>query len=155
MSLVLNADTGVNLIQDNTVTSAKVANGSLILNVDGDTPLFNGSFRPVVSAEVNTTVTSVYSKYIRVGNMVMVAGQFVLDPTATGAVSFELSLPIASNFSSTSQAFIVVSASGSISSSITSGEGYSQSTNKTLGIRVWANISSAFTCKYSGIYELV
>lgn len=50
------------------------------------------------------TTTPRVTGYSRVGNMVTISGGFSADPTAAGACSFEMSLPIASNFANTFEA---------------------------------------------------
>lgn len=61
--------------------------------------LHSGVYTPTRSAESNldSNVTPTEAQYLRVGSTVTVSGRFTADPTATGAVSFELTLPIASN----------------------------------------------------------
>lgn len=58
------------------------------------------TYSPTRSAESNldANVTPSSAQYMRVGNVVTVSGRVTgVDPTAAGAASFELSLPIASN----------------------------------------------------------
>ena len=57
-----------------------------------------GTYTPTATALVNiTSVTPAVATYIRIGSIVHVAGAFSADIGA-GSASFELSLPIASNF---------------------------------------------------------
>lgn len=61
--------------------------------------LSSGTYTPTVSATSNVQAsTARATQYMRVGNVITVAGQIDIDPTATGAVGFSLSLPIASDF---------------------------------------------------------
>ena len=57
------------------------------------------TYSPTRSAEVNldANVTMTQAQYSRVGNTVTVSGLFTADPTAPGAASFEITLPVASN----------------------------------------------------------
>lgn len=58
-----------------------------------------GTYTPTRSAESNldSNVTATEAQYLRLGATVTVSGQFTADPTAAGAASFELTLPVASN----------------------------------------------------------
>lgn len=62
-------------------------------------PLASGVYTPTASAASNldATPTPSEAQYLRVGATVLVSGRFTADPTAPGAASFELSLPVASN----------------------------------------------------------
>lgn len=60
-----------------------------------------GVYTPTRSAEVNmdSDVTTAEAQYLRNGNTVTVSGRFTANPTAPATTtSFEMSLPIASNF---------------------------------------------------------
>lgn len=67
--------------------------------ITNDTGLAAGVYSPTRSAEANldANVTMFESQYLRVGNTVTVSGRFTADPTAGGAASFEIDLPVASN----------------------------------------------------------
>jgi len=60
---------------------------------------YSGTYTPTRSAEVNmdANVTMTAAHWSRVMNEVTVSGQFTADPTAGGAASFEITLPITSN----------------------------------------------------------
>lgn len=62
------------------------------------TDIAMGTYSPTRSAEANldANVTFASVKYLRIGSMVHVAGRFTADPTAPGAASFEMTLPVAS-----------------------------------------------------------
>lgn len=67
----------------------------------------SGSYTPIISAEVNgIVVTPIAATFIKVGNIVSVSAQLdiVMD---TGEVTgtFEISIPVASNFTSQKQCF--------------------------------------------------
>lgn len=73
------------------------------LAIDGSTTknVASGVYTPTRSAEVNmdANVTMTEAQYMRLGNTVTVSGRFTADPTLTAtATSFEISLPVASNF---------------------------------------------------------
>lgn len=74
-----------------------------------------GVYTPTRSAESNldANVTMTEAQYMRVGNTVTVSGRFTADPTAGGAASFEIDLPIASDFAAIEDA-AGVAFSGSI-----------------------------------------
>lgn len=59
----------------------------------------SGVYTPTRSAESNldSNVTMTEAQYLRVANTVTVSGRFTADPTAGGAASFEITLPVASN----------------------------------------------------------
>lgn len=61
-----------------------------------------GEYVPVVSAESGVAVTAFTTAFQRLGGTVFVCFRTNTDPTGTGAKSFELSLPIASNLGSSS-----------------------------------------------------
>jgi len=69
--------------------------------ITNDTGLAAGTYTPTRSAEANldANVTMTEAQYLRVGNTVTVSGRFTADPTLTAtATSFEITLPVASNF---------------------------------------------------------
>lgn len=69
--------------------------------VSVDATLSSGTYLPTRSLEVNldSNVSVSVAQYARVGDVVGVSGLFAADPTLTAtATSFELSLPVASNF---------------------------------------------------------
>lgn len=66
----------------------------------GSSTIESGTYTPTRSAEANMdgNVTMTEAQYSRTGNVVTVSGRFTADPTtATGATSFQFTLPIASN----------------------------------------------------------
>jgi hypothetical protein len=87
--------------------------GSITIdNTDPSAPdlsLPSGSFTPTVSAETDCTASVLRSLYSRVGNVVTISYYFsiTLDPTFTVGV-FNVSLPVASNFSNARDAFGVI-----------------------------------------------
>ena len=74
-----------------------------ILVVKSDIPSWetlSGTYTPSVTNVANLgSVTVFTAQHMRVGNTVTVSGIFLIDPTASGAVTtFRVSLPISSNF---------------------------------------------------------
>lgn len=70
-------------------------------SITNDTGLAAGVYTPTRSAEVNmgANVTMFEGQYMRVGNTVTCSGRFTADPATTLlATSFEMTLPVASNF---------------------------------------------------------
>lgn len=65
---------------------------------------YSSSYTPTASGTTNldSTPTGNVTGYMRVGNQVTVAGTISVDPTATGAVIFRLSLPVTSNLGAAS-----------------------------------------------------
>lgn len=60
---------------------------------------YSGTYTPTRSAESNldSNVTMTAAHWQRVQNEITVAGRFTADPTAGGAASFEITLPVTSN----------------------------------------------------------
>lgn len=64
-----------------------------------------GTWTPTLTSVGNVTATTAFdSTYTRVGDVVSFAGRVNMQATAAGAASFRMSLPIASDFNSLSQA---------------------------------------------------
>jgi hypothetical protein len=75
--------------------------------------LVSGRWTPTATLGTNVAAATPGSAhYIRVGNIVHFAGRITIDPTATGFCTLELSLPIASNFTSLTDAAGVFNALG-------------------------------------------
>lgn len=62
--------------------------------------LLHGTYTPTISNTSNVSSSSVTTawQYTRIGDVVTMGGQVSITPTAAGAVSLNISLPIASNF---------------------------------------------------------
>ena len=77
----------------------QITEGNAVSKLVTATEALSGTYTPTRSAESNIdgTVTPSQAQYMRVGNVVTVSGRFTADPTAAGATSFELTLPVASN----------------------------------------------------------
>lgn len=64
----------------------------------------SGTYTPTVTNIANVaSSTPNVAQWMRVGNVVTVSGNLTVTPTATGDTQFRLSLPVASNFSGTTQ----------------------------------------------------
>jgi hypothetical protein len=69
----------------------------------GNGVVYSGSYTPTLVNGTNiTSVTLSKASYMRVGKMVTVYLEVAVDPVATGAYDFGITLPIASNLISTS-----------------------------------------------------
>ncbi len=65
----------------------------------------SGTYTPTATNDTNLSgLTLFVAQWTRVGNVVTVNGAFEADAVAVGATTFELSLPIASNFAATTNA---------------------------------------------------
>lgn len=84
--------TNVNLAFDSTT-------GVMTFGANPAGTVIGSTYSPTRSAESNLDANVIMSQaqYMRVGATVTVSGTFTADPTATGAVSFEFTLPVASN----------------------------------------------------------
>ena len=59
-----------------------------------------GTYSPTLTNTTNIAAsTTAVASWFRVGNIVTVDGSVQIDPTATGGIALEISLPVASNFS--------------------------------------------------------
>ena len=61
-----------------------------------------------IDANLSSAVIDSVHHYIRIGNQVFVTGSAIIDPIATGGIAFRVSLPIASDFTTSDQAVGVV-----------------------------------------------
>lgn len=98
-----------------TTSGAATFNGNVTLGDDsGDSITVNGTPSGLIESGTytpgTTNVTNIASStanaqtmYLRVGNVVTVAGTIVIDPTATGASEVGVDLPFATNFGAATQ----------------------------------------------------
>lgn len=87
----------------NTIDTINLQATAVQINGNGVVRSLSGTYTPTASATSNLDSTSpAQFQYTRVGNVVTVSGVVVLDATAAASTFFELSLPIASNLTSTS-----------------------------------------------------
>lgn len=67
-------------------------------------PYTAGSYTPTGTAGTNvSSVTPNTCRYLRLGNFVFVVGRLAVDPVATGAATFKLSVPVTASMSSFTQ----------------------------------------------------
>jgi len=91
-------------------TSAGSAVGFGLADASGNSGLVNpyntasasvvvgGTYTPTISSNLNCSVTAAPCHYSRVGPIVTVSGQFVVDVVAAGGAEYLITLPIPSNF---------------------------------------------------------
>ena len=109
------------------------------------TPTFNS----VTNLDSTPTVVGTW-RYIRVGDVVYVGGAVSVDPTASGAIAFRATVPIASAFSSQAHA------SGQANTSSLSGFVEADATNDDLSVSVGANTATAaYTLRVSCSYVVL
>lgn len=114
--------------------------------------LASGTYVPTSSALSNMdAVTALTGIYSRVGNTVTVGIRCAVNATAGGVASFEVSLPVASNFAAVSDASgIAVTASGD-GSGIVAGS----VANNTLTISYTVVVTTAVTMTIQAIYTVI
>ncbi len=81
-----------------------MAQDSGYLTID-DGLIYSGTYTPTLYNTTNVTGSTAYAcHYVRIGNEVIVGGQFDIDPTNTASTTtLGMSLPIASDFSAIPQ----------------------------------------------------
>lgn len=112
-----------------------------------------GTYTPTVSNGTNLdSVTPEECTYLRVGSSIWVFGVLVADPTSVGPLStFELELPVASNFASTGNCGGTISAVA-----IEQGGGiYANTTNDTAEFSFKAASASAATMTFQFGYRVI
>jgi hypothetical protein len=82
----------------------------------GDGNVFSGLYTPTLTNSTNVAASTTGTcQYMRVGSAITVSGQFTVDPTAAGTLTVLLiSLPIASNFTSSRSAGGTVASASNI-----------------------------------------
>jgi hypothetical protein len=141
------SDTDQVLIQESGGTTKKTTSAGLknFLNLD------SGTFSQTSSALSNAdSVVPLKCLYSRVGNIVTLGIIVYVDPTSAGIVSFELDLPIASDFTTANDA------SGSLNAvnPAQSGLVYSSASNDTLVVSLQVSGTSAKTFYGTVQYEI-
>jgi hypothetical protein len=130
-------------------TSIRVGTGVPITDINC------GTYTPVRSAEANldANVTTFQCQFMRIGNVVTVSGRFTADPTTTlTATSFELTLPVASNFGA------VEDAAGTAFCGTNAGEGVqiSASVANDKLVFAWTPVAvTSQTFSFSATYEVI
>lgn len=102
-------------------------------------PSESGTYTPTYTAITNLDAVSAVGtlRYMRVGDTVFVGGAVNIDPTASGSVTFDASLPIASAFTST------YNASGQVNTQHLSGQIYGEATNDVARCVLASNTATA------------
>lgn len=99
----------------------------------------SGTYTPTYTAITNLDAVSAVGtlRYMRVGDTVFVGGAVNIDPTASGSVTFDVSLPIASAFTST------YNASGQVNTQQLSGQIFGEATNDVARCVLASNTATA------------
>jgi hypothetical protein len=86
----------------------------------------NGSWTPAISNAVGCTFTSSAGYYSRVGNIVTIAGSINVSAAGTGGFTFNFTIPIASDFTSSLNLIGTMARliSGSVTADTTSNDGF-------------------------------
>jgi hypothetical protein len=114
-----------------------------------------GTYTPTVSNTTNVdslTVPAAWT-YLRIGNLVHVAGTLTLDATADSDALFDLTTPIASNFTAITQAVGIIATSRS--DAIGGGLIYASALNDTFRGQMSINITTATTLSIMIDYQIV
>ena len=123
-------------------------------SIVNDTGLAHGTYTPTLTNVTNVAAsTARLATYMRVGNTVTVGGQLDIDPTITASATvLGISLPIASNFSTSYQAGGVAFATG-----ITGMGGgiEADATNDRVSLKFIASDVTNQTMTYSFTYEVI
>lgn len=100
----------------------------------------------------NISVSTNSANWIRLGNIVVVSGSLTVTPTSTGGVELELSLPVASDFTTSLQANGTI-AGGSLGANI-AGAIRASFTNNSLILRYNASSTSSTELRYLAQYSV-
>lgn len=110
----------------------------------------DGTWTPTLTNTLNLDGSTAYvCNFVRVGNTVTVSGRVDANPTATGGVLLEMSLPIASNFTAAENA----GGSGAISTNI-GVPIYASATNDRLVFAYTATQTSSEPIHFSATYRV-
>lgn len=116
----------------------------------GGNAITDGTWTPTLTNTLNLDASTSYTcNYMRVGNTVTVSGRVDCNPTATGTVILEMSLPIASNFAS----FENAGGTGAISTNI-GVPIYASSANDRLIFTYTATQTSSEPIHFSATYRI-
>lgn len=96
----LSATGGASQVLKQTTAGGAVTVGQLATtDISGFPTIAANVYTPTLTNTTNLDASTAYpTNYVRVNDMVTVSGRVDMDPTATGAVTLGMSLPIASNF---------------------------------------------------------
>jgi hypothetical protein len=116
-----------------------------------DGNVFSGTYTPTLTNVTNVTSSTALTNitYFRVGNAVTVSGQVNINATATGAVEFGVSLPVASNFSASQQA------GGASGSPVGAGYISADATNDRLSLKYTASATGTQAHFFTATYQVL
>jgi len=96
-----------------------------------------GTYTPTLTNVTNITASTAYvCQYMRVGNVVTVSGRVDIQGTGTGTTVLRMSLPIASNFTATTQCGGACMNDGTIGNNYRHGSIGADIANNTSNIRI-------------------
>ena len=154
------------LYQDGLNSTAFLANGTSgqILQSNGaaapswETPetLDSGTYTPALTDVTNLdSSTPRLCTYTRVGDIVSVCGQFVVDLTASGNFRLRMSLPIASNFVNNQNGSGTAQGLGTSTSNVAWAALYSDITNDEIYINGQSNLTVGITYYFNFSYRVL
>jgi len=115
-----------------------------------ETALASGTYTPTLTNGTNISSNLAYLlQYLRVGNVVTVSGRVDVTPTSAGAGLLYISLPIASNMTSSAQA------AGTCSTGTVSGAIYGDEANDRLVLSATFANNSAQGVHFQATYLIV
>lgn len=111
-----------------------------------------GTWTPTISATTNIDATTAYADmYHRIGDVVSVGGRIAIDPTATGQVTLEIDLPVASDLGAGSHAGGTITAiDGTILGYISA-----ETTNDTLLFTATVSATINKQCGFNAWYRVI
>ena len=116
--------------------------------------VYSSTWTPTVTAVTNAAATTAsVAQFTRVGDVVTFSGQMTIDPTATGNTAIRMSLPVASNFSSSRQAAGTFAPAAFADENV--GAILADITNDELLFRYVAKTTANTTFSYAGSYLVV
>jgi hypothetical protein len=127
------------------------ANGSAVWHA-GNITLASGTYTPTITALGNVSSSIAYvCQYMRVGSVVTVSGLVDITQTANGATQWEMSLPIASNFSGVNNCAGTAAHSESVVASIEA----SVIPDRALFVGSYSNAGVGKTFRFSFTYRVI
>lgn len=139
-----------------TLTGATVtASGGLTVPTSALGNVYPGRYTPTLTNGTNVAASTAYPlSYMRVGNIVFVGGYINIDTTALGSSSLRMSLPIASNFTSSTDG------GGSGSRPVTGGSNdgwvmYSAAATDDMTIDGWSMDTAAQNMFFTFSYQVL
>jgi len=154
-------DTNINIALTPKGTGVVTTNGGLSVTktavtapAAADGNVFSGTYTPTLTNTLNVaSSTAATCQYMRVGNVVTVSGVVNIDATATGDTAIGFSLPIASNFGSSSQCGGVFTKS--FAASTNAGGIYADSTNDRAIFRIDSDTTADQSYTFTFTYRVI